>query len=345
MKSNYFFMKTKLVFVERKFWQSVSLERVFGQIEKNISKEKFDTSFVQLPYLSTLSGIFKNFIFFRKPEADIYHITGHIHFIALILPIEKTILTIPDLTILRNRKGLRCFLIKKLFFDLPIKKMKYVTAISEETKNDIIKYVKCDGEKIRVIDIPLQDNLYLSDKKIFNAECPLILQIGTAPHKNIFYLVKALKDIKCRLRIIGEIDRELLNELNLNSIDYSNDVGLSDAEIRSEYEKADIVAFCSTYEGFGLPIIEAQAMKTPVITSNRNPMKEISGGAAVLVDPDDVSSIRKGIVKIINDEVLRIDLVKKGIKNIKRFEPSHIAELYEDLYSEVLKNTNKSGSF
>lgn len=338
-------MKTKLVFVERKFWQSVSLERVFGQIEKNISKEKFDTSFVQLPYLSTFPGIFKNFIFFKKPKADIYHITGHIHFIALILPNDRTVLTIPDLTILRNRKGLRRFLIKKLFYDLPIKKMRYVTAISEETKSDIVKYVGCSEQKIRVIDIPLKDNLYLDYKKTFNAECPLILQLGTAAHKNILKLVKALNNIKCRLRIVGEIDQELQNELDINTIDYSNVTGLSDAEIRDEYEKADLVAFCSTHEGFGLPIIEAQAMKTPVITSNRNPMKEIAGGAAVLVDPDDVLSIRQGILQIINDEFLRFNLVEKGLENIKRFEPAYIAELYEDLYNEVLKDIKKTVSF
>lgn len=335
-------MKTKVVFVERKFWQSVSLERVFGQIEKYISKEKFETSFVKLPYLSTFSGIFKNFIFFKKPPADIYHITGHIHFIGLILPKEKTVLTIPDLTILRTRKGLRRFIIKKLFFDLPVKKLKYITAISEETKNEIIKHIQCQEEKIRVIDIPLQDNLYLKHKKRFNSVCPVILQIGTASHKNILNLVKALKDIKCRLRIIGKIEQPLLNELKKNNINYSNDVGLSDAEIRGEYEKADIVAFCSVYEGFGLPIIEAQAMKTPVITSNRNPMKEIAGGAAILVEPDDVSSIGNGIRQIIDDEHLRTVLVEKGLENIKRFEPAHIAELYENLYVEIVENIKKT---
>ena len=335
-------MKTKIVFVERKFWQSVSLERVFGQIAKNISKEKFETSFVQLPYLSTFSGIIKNFISFKKPKADIYHIAGHIHFIALILPKKKTVLTIADLTILRTRTGLRHFIIKKLFFDLPVKKMKYITAISEETKNEIIKHTKCRADKIRVIEIPFQDNLYLKEKKIFNVECPLILQIGTAPHKNTINLVKALKGINCQLRIIGEIDRQLLNELELNKIDYSNDVGLSDAEIKTEYEKADIVAFCSIYEGFGLPIIEAQAMHTPVVTSNRNPMKEVAGNAAVLVEPENILSIRSGILQIINEKDLRDALIIKGKNNIKRYEPAHIAGLYEDLYSEIIKNEKLS---
>ncbi|MGI8639527.1 MAG: glycosyltransferase family 4 protein [Pyrinomonadaceae bacterium] len=335
-------MKPKIVYVERKFWESVSLEKVFGQIEKNISKEKFETLFVQLPYLSTLTGIIKNFIFFKKPQADIYHITGHIHFIALILPKEKTVLTIPDLTILRTRKGLRQYLIKKLFFELPVRKLKYITAISEATKNEIIKYTNCEEGKIRVIEIPLSDDLYLEIGKTFNSECPTILQIGTARHKNIINLAKALKGINCRLRIIGKLDEELLNELKINQITFTNDFGLSDAEIRNEYEKADIVAFCSTSEGFGLPIIEAQAMRTPVITSNLDPMKEVAGGAAVLVEPNDVLSIREGVLKIINDEFLRNALIEKGLINIKRFEPVYVAGLYENLYREIIGNENIS---
>jgi len=331
-------MKPKIVFVERKFYESVSLERVFGQIEKNISREKFETSFVQLPYLSTLTGIVKNFIFFKKPKADIYHITGHIHFIALILPKAKTVLTVPDLTILQARKGLRHFVIKKLFFDLPIKKLKYITAISEATKNEIVKHTNCEEKKIHVIDIPLQENLYLETEKKFNSDCPTILQIGTAPHKNIINLVKALKGINCHLRIIGKLNEKVLSELKTNQITFTNDFGLTEIEIKTEYEDADIVAFCSTIEGFGLPIIEAQAMQVPVITSNINPMKDVSGGAAMLVNPFDYLEIRKGIKEIINDGELRNTLVKKGLENIKRFEPKYIAGLYEELYQKILSS-------
>ncbi|MFN2393256.1 MAG: glycosyltransferase, partial [Pyrinomonadaceae bacterium] len=94
-------------------------------------------------------------------------------------------------------------------------------------------------------------------------------------------LAKALKGINCRLRIIGKLDEKLLSELKINKIDFTSVSGVNDNEIRNEYEKADIVTFCSTSEGFGLPIIEAQAMRTPVLTSNINPMKDVSGGAAV----------------------------------------------------------------
>jgi glycosyltransferase involved in cell wall biosynthesis len=333
-------MKPKIVFVERKFWESVSLEKVFAQIDKSIHKDKFETSFVQLPYLNNLLGIVKNFVFFKKPEADIYHITGHIHYIALILPKKKTVLTIADLTILRTRKGLRRFIIKKLFFDLPVKKIKYITAISEATKNEIVQSTNCERKKIRVIEIPLQDILYLDAKKTFNIKCPTILQIGTAPHKNIANLVKALKGVNCRLKIIGKLNEELLNELKINEIEFANDFDLDDGEIKDEYQKADVVTFCSIYEGFGLPIIEAQAMRTPVVTSNLSPMKEVAGGGAVLVNPEDILSIRDGILRLINDKSLRDKLVAQGLKNIKRYETSRVASQYESLYREIIETEN-----
>ncbi len=276
-------MKPKIVFVERKFWESVSLEKVFEQIDKSIPKDKFETLFVQLPYLNNFLGIVKNFIFFKKPEAEIYHITGHIHYIALILPRKKTVLTVADLTILRTRKGLRRFIIKKLFFDLPIKKTKYITAISEATKNEIVQSTNCEEEKIRVIEIPLQDILYSESKKTFNTECPTILQIGTAPHKNITNLVRALKGMNCLFRIIGKLNEELLNELKLNKINFTNDYNLDDVEIKNEYQKADIVAFCSTTKPAEIFAIFAASLKSA-------PAANITAKAAITVSPAPVTS-------------------------------------------------------
>ena len=332
------FTKTKIFYIERKPSNSVSLEKVFRQIVKNLNKEKFVVSFQQLLFGNNGMGTIKNLLFFRKPDADIYHITGHIHYIALILPKKKTILTIHDVGILHIRKGLRRYILKKILLDLPIKKLKYITAVSETTRNEVIKHTGCAPEKIRVIENPLQEHFSSSEKKEFNTVCPTILQIGTTYNKNLKNLIKALKDINCRLRIIGEIDAETDNLLKMNRINYVNAFGLSDTAIRDEYQETDMVTFCSTFEGFGLPIIEAQAMMTPVITSNISPLKEVAGDSAALADPNDYMSIRMGILRIINDKHYRDKLISAGLENVKRFHPAQIALLYENLYREMTIN-------
>jgi len=330
-------MKTKILFIERKFWEFVSIEKVFRQIAATLSKEKFEYSFCQMPFGNSFKEVFKNILFFRKSEAKIYHITGHIHYISLVLPRNRTVLTIHDLRFLHNRKGLRRFVLKKLFLDLPVKKLKYITAISQTTKAEILKFTGCDENKIHLIDNPIRE-FKNTENQIFNTTCPTILQIGTMTNKNLPNLINALKGIDCKLRVIGRLDEKLSKKLKESEIEYSNAFDLDDDEMEEEYRNADIIAFCSTYEGFGLPIIEGQMMRTPVITSNLSPMKEVSGGAAFLADPFNVESIRAGILKILRESDYRESLIEKGIENVKRFDQHKIAEQYENLYAEILSN-------
>ncbi len=336
-------MKAKILFIERKFWKknfaAFSLEKVFEQIAKLLPTEKFATSIVKVPYGNSFLDILKNLLFFNKSKADIYHITGQIHYLSLILPPEKTVLTIHDTGFMQHESKLNRFIIKKLFLDLPVKRLKYITTVSETTKKSILANTDCLPDKIRIIENPIQEHYLNSEKKPFNNDCPTILQIGITPNKNIPNLVKALKGINCRLRIIGNLTEDLIVLLNEANINYKNAFGLGDSEMRSEFENADIVAFCSTFEGFGLPVIEAQSMQTAVITSNISPLNEVSGGAAFLADPFEVSSIREGILRLINDDDFRNKIIEKGLENIKRFEPRFIAGQYEKLYSEILSES------
>jgi glycosyltransferase involved in cell wall biosynthesis len=226
-----------------------------------------------------------------------------------------------------------------LFLDLPVKRLKYITTVSETTKKSIIEKTGCPPEKIRVIGNPVQEHYLKSKKKQFNKACPTILQIGITPNKNIPNLIKALEGINCRLRIIGNLTDDLVSALKAGNINYENAFGLDDSEMRNEYENADIVSFCSTFEGFGLPIIEAHAMQTPVITSALSPMKEVSAGGAFLANPHDAAHIREGILRIINDDEFRERIISQGVENIKRFEPRFIARQYKKLYLEILKDS------
>jgi glycosyltransferase involved in cell wall biosynthesis len=330
----------KVCFIGTKHAAGVSIDKVFREISKNLDERTTKTMFQKLPFGNTFSEIVKNLVYFRvnPNSADIFHITGHIHYIALVLPKNKTVLTVHDLNILHQKSGIRRFIIKKLFFDLPFRKLNYITAISDATKSEILKLTKCDENKIQVIYNPtfeLETNL---EPKTFNSECPTILQVGTAPHKNLRNVIKALETITCHLRIIGTLDSETIELLRRYKIDYSNVFDLDTPQIEAEYNKSDIITFCSTYEGFGLPILEGQIAGKPMVTSNLSPMKEIAGNAAHLVNPLDSASINNGVLKIIGDPDYRNELVVNGFENIKRFEPAKITEQYQGLYDLITEN-------
>lgn len=329
-------MKTRILYVERQPSLFVSIEKVFRQVAASLSGERFVTKFQQIPYGNDLIGVIKNILFFDPVSTDIYHITGHVHFMALALPPKRTALTIHDLRFLNDRTGIRRYVLKKLYFDWPLRRLKYVTAISAATRDEILKHAPDAAEKVRIIENPLGPQYNATVTKEFNTNRPLILQIGTMENKNVPNLIRALEGIKCKLRIIGPLDDKILSELERTKIEFENDEHVDDARIIAAYREADIVAFCSTYEGFGLPIIEGQAMRKPVITSNISPMLEVSGMVAELIDPYDHESIRAGIARIIRDEKHREQMIEQGVENAKRFDTAAIAEKYGALYDEML---------
>jgi glycosyltransferase involved in cell wall biosynthesis len=329
-------MSRKILYVERKPFESVSIEKAFKEIAANLS-EDFVPEFQQAEYGNRLSDTVCNLLLFRRRPADIYHITGQIHYLALRFPSRNTVLSIMDVRFLYRPRGLRWWVLKKLYLDWPVRRLRYITAISEETKREIIKYTACDPSKITVLDLPLP---VVADEKPpanFNTERPLILQVGTMENKNIPNLAQALKGVTCRLRVIGKMSDEQRRALEGNGVEFTNAFDLTEEEIREEYRRADLVAFCSTYEGFGLPIIEAQSMRKPVVTSNVSPMKETSGGAACLVDPHDPESIRRGIAKVVDDAVYRESLITAGLENIKRFSPSAVGRQYDEYYKSICR--------
>jgi glycosyltransferase involved in cell wall biosynthesis len=333
-------MSRKLLYVERKPFESVSIEKAFKEIALNLSDD-LTPEFQQLSYGNRFSDTVRNLLFFRRQQADIYHITGQIHYIALRFPKRSTVLSIMDVRFLYRAPGLRRWLLKKLYLDWPVKRLRYITAISEETKREIVKYTGCSEDKITVLDLPLVVEIDRHPPKAFDQLNPTILQVGTMENKNIPNLAKGLRGVTCRLRIIGKMRPAQHQVLAENEILYENSFDLTEAELRDEYRFADIIAFCSVYEGFGLPIIEAQSMRKPVITSNLSPMIETSGGAAYLADPHDPASIREGILKIIGDPLYRERLIADGTQNVRRFQPDAVARQYEDYYRSILLETER----
>src|SRR5687768_9643618 len=175
----------KVLYIERKFQGFFSLEKVFRQIAKYLSPDTFKSSFQQVKFPAGIKGIVQNLLSFKPEHADVYHVTGDITYIALALPSRRTVVTIPDLSILHYRKGIRRFVLKKILFDLPVRRAGYVTAISRKTRDEVVKETGCDEGKVRAIYLPVDEMFSIDEKPEFNTDCPNILQVGALPYKNL----------------------------------------------------------------------------------------------------------------------------------------------------------------
>lgn len=108
-------------------------------------------------------------------------------------------------------------------------------------------------------------------------------------------------------------------------------------DLISIYQESDILLFPSVYEGFGLPILEAQAQNVLVVTSNISPLKEVAGKAAILVEPDTPESIRQGVVRMMKmPSEEKIKMIEEGKQNVKKYSVTNTTRQYLELYESMI---------
>lgn len=308
-----------------------SIERVFHHLAKEFNGT-LPFREVELPFDNKgLINKIRNILWMFRIKGPI-HVTGDVYYSVLFK--RNYIATIHDIGILGEVGRLKKLIIKFIWFDQIAAHARKLVFISNHSRNDFLTRVKADVSSTTVIHNPLLPGFHFQGKE-FNPGKPVILQIGTKANKNIIRLAGALRGISCQLVIIGQLNPEQKNALKVNSIEFTNKHNLGDDEIYAEYLASDIVVLASLHEGFGLPVIEAQAIGRPVVTSNISSMPEIAGKGACLVDPYDIESIRKGILCVINDAAYRESLIAFGKENVQRFETAHIAQQYIQLYMEL----------
>ncbi len=325
----------KLCLLYRKPGRFFSIERIFRQLEPLFSTylgvETWEAPFGKFRPKELAANIREA----RKCKADIYHVTGDIHYIVAGLPRRRTILTIHDCVFLYHTKGLKRSILKWFLLDMPVRRSSLITTISEATKRDIVRYSGCSPDKIRVIPDPVDASLQYVPAR-FREQEPVILFIGSTPNKNLARVAEALENIPCRLDIVGKISDDMTRVLSNHHLRYTRQSGLTDREMADKYIGADLVLFPSVFEGFGLPIIEGQKSGRPVVTSDCSPMKEVAGGGACLVNPYDSRSIREGVLRVIGDASYREQLVRDGFANVEHYAPEKIAQQYMACYRKIL---------
>ena len=252
----------------------------------------------------------------------------------------KSIITIHDLAFLLYPH----FLTKESAryygqIDQAVKRTDHIIAVSESTRQDIIRLLGVPEHKITVIYEsanpiyrPVNDQEALEQtKRKHHITGDFILFVSTIePRKNLPTLLKAYRQLldsykdNVRLAVVGRrgwLSEEvfaLLEELKLtNDVLFLGRVSVED--LLHLYNAAQLLVQPSFYEGFGLPPLEAMACGTPVVVSNVSSLPEVVGDAALLVDPDDVSELAVAIWRVLTDEALRADLIAKGLKRAQCF--------------------------
>ncbi len=266
---------------------------------------------------------------------DIIHITGDIHFTAIGLRRRLVVLTIHDLGTLDEGKPLTRWLKRKFWLDWPLRSCDRLIAVSQRTKEDILSRTRYPADRIAVIPSVISPTFRPRTSAPDNA-VPRVLHIGLADNKHLDRHAAALAGMKVHLRIIGEPSAVQHAMLKNHGIQYSHASKLSEEEIQAEYAAADLLLFCSTLEGYGMPIIEAQTVGIPVVTSLRAPMDKTAGGGALLADPEDITAIKEAVEQVLGHPEVRQQVLQKGRANAADCSAAASAQKHADLYAELI---------
>lgn len=316
-----------------------SIENVFDQLIKHWESAQRTTVSPKKIQLKYNYDLFSFLGCFFKSLFGVYqrvHITGGCNYMGLAFPFARRVLTIHDLFYLSRGKVKFRKLYSALYYSWPIRFAHTVTVVSEQTKKELMEYFPWAEKKVVVVANPLNLSLLDSAKDVKLAARPQpplrILQLGSKPLKNYRNLLLGAKGLDVRFTFVhGDTDaiKRLIDQHQLNDKAevMSN---LSFSALIDQYRAVDVLFFASFAEGFGLPLIEAQAVHLPIITSNLEPMQSLAPHA-VLVDPYQPTEIHKAIEQIIKNGVTEESL-KLGAAFARQFTPSKIAAAYEAVY-------------
>jgi len=255
----------------------------------------------------------------------------------------KTLVTMHDLSQFNVEKkydAFRMFYIKKVipFF---LKRADKIFTVSENTAKDMVTHYGMKREELIVNYNGVNTNNF-SPSSTLNNEKSYILYVARIEHpgKNHLNLIKAYELLPEKykqshdLYLIGSDwnGAEIVHEYAKNSKDTNKIKFLGyvpNEDLPGFYRNASLFAFPSFYEGFGIPVVEAMASGTPVITSSTSSLPEVGGDAAIYFDPDSPKQISQAIVQVLKDEKIQEDMKQKGFQQIGKFNWDMHANILE----------------
>ena len=236
-----------------------------------------------------------------------------------------------------------------------VKRSDCILTVSEASKRDILHFFNVAPEKIVVVYNAIDEQFWLAPaedevarvRERYQLDHQFVLYVGNIkPHKNLVRLIEAFDELRrtgledLKLLIIGdEISKLPALRRAVHSHKLHKHVRflgyVNDETLRTLYRLASLFVFPSLYEGFGLPPLEAMASGTPVVTSNQSSLPEVTGDAAVLVDPYDVSSIVDGMRRVLTDRTLADELRRRGPERAREFSWARSVAKTRQVYEQV----------
>jgi glycosyltransferase involved in cell wall biosynthesis len=294
-------------------------------------------------------------LYSKIPKCDVF-ISPHYNVPILPVKARKRIVIIHDVFHLAFYKNLslKQKLYAKFMINYAIRNSDKVITVSEFSKSEIIKYTSCNPQKLKVIYCGIDEkdfqkhfsvDLAKKIKQKYNLPEKYFLFVSNIkPHKNLKNLLLAFKlflnNNNYKLVIVGKKEGLITQDSEAFDI-VENDTNLnkkviftgyiSNDEIVGFYKLATALIFPSFYEGFGLPTLEAMICNCPVISSTAASLPEACGDAALYFEPNNPLNIKEQMKKLIADENLRTQLIKKGTENYKKFN--------KDIFSKKLSET------
>lgn len=219
-----------------------------------------------------------------------------------------------------------------------IRKADVIVCISENTKKDLLKFLPDIPEKkIRIIHNGVSDCYHPLDHKNPEYEDCILFVGGRQSYKNFRFAVACAKEVNKKLLIVGSplSDAEkAIVEKELGKNGYISVTHPDDASLNSIYNSVLCLLYPSRYEGFGIPVVEAQKAACPVIALDSSSIPEIIGNAGLLLENSSVSEFKNAFNSLTSQKQY---LINAGLENSHRFSWDRMTSQYLDLYKELLK--------
>lgn len=291
----------------------------------------------------------------RRRGYELYHEPNHVP-IRCSLP---TVTTIHDLSVIRHPEWHPADRIAwyNAYFQRGIEQTEHFITVSGFTRDECVGTLGLDPNRISVIHLaprevfvrgPESRDVSQSLKDEFGLAERFLIFVGTIePRKNLMGLLEAYAGLDSGIRrnlglvVVGMHgwETESVKE-RTRALGIADGVRLlgyvSDERLAALYRMARVFAMPSRYEGFGLPPLEAMACGCPCIVSNAASLPEVVGDAAVMVNPEDTDALSRAIAEVAEDEVLRSDLIERGLARAAEFSWQRFAEQHDAVYRSVL---------